>query len=287
MFRQGGNRNKHRRGLPAAVDGSEDAPNGHQSQRHGRVGNRGHHEDFGRSVSQPVDHPARFGKKFAAHILFTYLTHAPLSCVAQALTMLLIPPDHVCCVGSVASRCKLSAKVKAYNMLRSRKLCGPTNDWKNILVVGALSSALYWTPVDTLRQTSGAAAEVTQERGQHNSKLHYTEYVSQAHSKNVFLDRPLSLCLPHMPPFPHHFICCGVEFLTKRIEERDRFEEDETGKVEPPLPRGLVIDGPALLEAMKTSESQCALLRAAQVSRGWHQRTTSWCDWYFLFAHIV
>ncbi|CAN0256362.1 unnamed protein product, partial [Pylaiella littoralis] len=54
------------------------------------------------------------------------------------------------------------------------------------------------------------------------------------------------------------------EFLTKRIEERDRFEEDETGKVEPPLPRGLVIDGPALLEAMKTSESQCALLRAAQ-----------------------
>lgn len=38
-----------------------------------------------------------------------------------------------------------------------------------------------------------------------------------------------------------------------------------TGKVAPPLPRGLVIDGPALLEAMRTPESQGALLRAAQV----------------------
>lgn len=51
------------------------------------------------------------------------------------------------------------------------------------------------------------------------------------------------------------------------IEERNRFEEDVTGKVAPPLPRGLVIDGPALLEAMRTPESQGALLRAAQASK--------------------
>lgn len=55
------------------------------------------------------------------------------------------------------------------------------------------------------------------------------------------------------------------DFLAKCIEERNRFEEDLTVKVPPPLPRGLVIDGPALLEAMRTPESQGALLRAAQV----------------------
>lgn len=37
-YRQGGNSDKHRRGLPAAVDGGEDEPHGNQSQRHGRVG---------------------------------------------------------------------------------------------------------------------------------------------------------------------------------------------------------------------------------------------------------
>eukprot|EP00903_Cladosiphon_okamuranus_P011458 g10792.t1 len=54
------------------------------------------------------------------------------------------------------------------------------------------------------------------------------------------------------------------DFLSKSIEERNLFEEDVTGKVAPPLPRGLVIDGPALLEAMRTPASQGALLRAAQ-----------------------
>ena len=55
------------------------------------------------------------------------------------------------------------------------------------------------------------------------------------------------------------------DFLQRSIEDRDRFEADETGNVPPPLPRGLIIDGPALLEAMRTPESQAALLRAAQV----------------------
>lgn len=55
------------------------------------------------------------------------------------------------------------------------------------------------------------------------------------------------------------------DFLETYIDERNKFEQDRTGKVDPPLPRGLVIDGPALLEAMQTPESQRALLRAAQV----------------------
>ncbi|CAB1098406.1 unnamed protein product [Ectocarpus sp. CCAP 1310/34] len=56
-----------------------------------------------------------------------------------------------------------------------------------------------------------------------------------------------------------------ADFLSMYIEERSRFEADDTGKVAPPLPRGLIIDGPALLEAMQTPDSQGALLRAAQV----------------------
>ena len=74
-----------------------------------------------------------------------------------------------------------------------------------------------------------------------------------------------------LPPLrPHTFLVDEIAppasgFLAKCIEERNRFEEDVTGKVPPPLPRGLVIDGLALLEAMRTPESQGALLRAAQV----------------------
>lgn len=58
----------------------------------------------------------------------------------------------------------------------------------------------------------------------------------------------------------------ATDFLEQFINERDMFEQDTTGTLEPPLPRGLVIDGPALLEALQTPESQCALLRAAQVA---------------------
>ncbi|CAM9108152.1 unnamed protein product [Ectocarpus sp. 8 AP-2014] len=54
------------------------------------------------------------------------------------------------------------------------------------------------------------------------------------------------------------------DFLSMYVEERNRFDADDTGKVAPPLPRGLIIDGPALLEAMQTPDSQGALLRAAQ-----------------------
>lgn len=66
------------------------------------------------------------------------------------------------------------------------------------------------------------------------------------------------------PPLPAPSVI-STDFLSMYIEERNRFEEDDTGKVAPPLPRGLVIDGPALLEAMQTPDSQGALLRAAQV----------------------
>lgn len=61
-------------------------------------------------------------------------------------------------------------------------------------------------------------------------------------------------------------MCLKKDFLKRFIKERDEFELDVTGELKAPLPRGLVIDGPALLEALRTPESQCALLRAAQVS---------------------
>lgn len=90
------------------------------------------------------------------------------------------------------------------------------------------------------------------------------------------------------------------DFLSTCIEERNRFEEDVTGKVEPPLPRGLVIDGPALLEAMRTPDSQGALLRAAQVRKhrleqekfpcelaGWTLDRTQRCFFSFRFFSVV
>lgn len=90
---------------------------------------------------------------------------------------------------------------------------------------------------------------------------------------------PGSIHLTHHPdPFQRELhLYASLDFLERYIDERNKFEQDATGKVEPPLPRGLVIDGPALLEAMQTPESQRALLRAAQVRClvwGWMRNTT-------------